>query len=412
MSITTPLQGIKVLDLSRILAGPWAGQMLADLGADVIKVERPGVGDDTRSWGPPYMPAAPGFEGLAGLESREAAYFQTANRGKRSLCVDMSQPKGQDIIKQLAMQADVLIENFKVGGLAKYGLDFDSLSKINPRLVYCSITGFGQTGPYKDRAGYDFMIQAMGGLMSITGSEDGEPMKVGVAVADVMTGLYASNAIQGALIHQLRTGQGQHVDLALLDVQVATLANQAMNYLATGDNPKRLGNAHPNIVPYQAFATTDGHIILAVGNDGQFQRFCQVAGAMELGSNSKYASNALRVANRDDLVPEVSRLLAQQATQWWLTELNEVGVPCGPICNIDEVFDNPQIKSREMKISLDHAQLGKVESVANPIKLSATPLQYNQAPPMLGEHTHAVLQDWLGMEELEYKTLLSAQIIA
>lgn len=275
MSITTPLQGIKVLDLSRILAGPWAGQMLADLGADVIKVERPGAGDDTRSWGPPYMPCAVGFEAN---EAREAAYFQTANRGKRSLCVDISVPAGQLLIKQLAAKADVLIENFKVGGLAKYGLDFITLNAINPRLVYCSITGFGQSGPYKDRAGYDFMIQAMGGLMSVTGSEHGEPMKVGVAVADVMTGLYASNAIQGALIHQLRTGQGQHIDLALLDVQVAALANQAMNYIATNENPQRLGNAHPNIVPYQAFATSDGHLILAVGNNAQFQRFCQVAG--------------------------------------------------------------------------------------------------------------------------------------
>lgn len=409
MNITTPLQGIKVLDLSRILAGPWAGQMLADLGADVIKVERPGTGDDTRSWGPPYMPAAMGFEGLGACE---AAYFQSANRGKRSLCVDMSQPKGQDIIKQLAMQADVLIENFKVGGLAKYGLDFESLSQINPRLVYCSITGFGQTGPYKDRAGYDFMIQAMGGLMSVTGSEDGEPMKVGVAVADVMTGLYASNAIQGALIHQLRTGQGQHIDLALLDVQVATLANQAMNYLATGDNPKRLGNAHPNIVPYQAFATADGHIILAVGNDGQFQRFCQVAGAANVANKPQYISNALRVANRNKLVPEVAHLLAQQTTQWWLAELNEVGVPCGPICTIDQIFDNPQIQARQMKIELSHAQLGKVEGVANPIKLSATPLQYNQAPPMLGQHTRAVLQDWLAMAEREYQDLLAAQVIA
>jgi crotonobetainyl-CoA:carnitine CoA-transferase CaiB-like acyl-CoA transferase len=409
MNITTPLQGIKVLDLSRILAGPWAGQMLADLGADVIKVERPGTGDDTRSWGPPYMPAAKGFEGL---DVYEAAYFQSANRGKRSLCVDMSQPKGQDIIKQLAMQADVLIENFKVGGLAKYGLDFESLSTINPRLVYCSITGFGQTGPYKDRAGYDFMIQAMGGLMSITGAEDGEPVKVGVAVADVMTGLYASNAIQGALIHQLRTGQGQHIDLALLDVQVATLANQAMNYLATGDNPKRLGNAHPNIVPYQAFATADGHVILAVGNDGQFQRFCRVAGVADLASKPQFISNDLRVANRNELVPKVAHLLAQQTTQWWLDELNKVGVPCGPICSIDQVFDNPQIQARQMKIELSHAQLGTVESVANPIKLSATPLQYNQAPPMLGQHTRAVLQDWLAIAEPEYQELLNAQVIA
>jgi crotonobetainyl-CoA:carnitine CoA-transferase CaiB-like acyl-CoA transferase len=409
MSITTPLQGIKVLDLSRILAGPWAGQMLADLGADVIKVERPGFGDDTRSWGPPYMPRATGFEDS---EAREAAYFQTANRGKRSLCVDMSAPKGQQLIKQLAAEADVLIENFKVGGLAKYGLDFDALNAINPRLVYCSITGFGQFGPYKDRAGYDFMIQAMGGLMSVTGSADGEPMKVGVAVADVMTGLYASNAIQGALIHQLRTGQGQHIDLALLDVQVATLANQAMNYIATQENPKRLGNAHPNIVPYQAFATLDGHVILAVGNDGQFQRFCQVAGAVKMADNPLYASNALRVANRHLLVPQVVHLLGQHTTQWWLDALNEVSVPCGPICTIDQVFDNPQIKARGMKISLQHAKLGKVESVANPIKLSATPLQYHQAPPMLGEHTREVLQDWLAMDEPEYMTLLNGNIVA
>jgi crotonobetainyl-CoA:carnitine CoA-transferase CaiB-like acyl-CoA transferase len=409
MSFTTPLQGIKVLDVSRILAGPWAGQMLADLGADVIKIERPGAGDDTRSWGPPYMPTTAGFEDG---EDREAAYFQTANRGKRSICVDMSQAEGQDIIKQLAAKADVLIENFKVGGLAKYGLDYASLSALNPRLIYCSITGFGQTGPYKDRAGYDFMIQAMGGLMSVTGDADGEPMKVGVALADVMTGLYASNAIQGALIHQLRTGQGQHIDLALLDVQVATLANQAMNYLATGHNPERLGNSHPNIVPYQAFATVDGHIILAVGNDGQFQRFCQVASAIELASNPLYTSNSLRVANRNKLVPKVSHLLMQQTTQWWLTALNKVGVPCGPICTIDQVFDNPQIQARGMKIQLDHVQLGKVESVANPIKLSATPLQYNQAPPMLGQHTREVLKDWLAMEEPEYKALLNAQVIA
>jgi len=393
MSFTTPLQGIKVLDLSRILAGPWAGQMLADLGADVIKVERPGAGDDTRSWGPPYMPTSAGFEDG---EERQAAYFQTANRGKRSLCVDMSSAEGQAIIKQLAGKADVLIENFKVGGLAKYGLDYATLSALNPELIYCSITGFGQTGPYKDRAGYDFMIQAMGGLMSVTGDANGEPMKVGVALADVMTGLYASNAIQGALIHQLRTGQGQHIDLALLDVQVATLANQAMNYLATGDNPKRLGNSHPNIVPYQAFATADGHLILAVGNDGQFHRFCQVAGQPELAHQRDYATNSLRVANRDTLVPLVVAIMLQQTTDWWLAKLNEVGVPCGPICTIDQVFDNPQIQARDMQLELDHATLGKVASVANPIKYSATPIQYTHAPPTLGQHTDEVLRDWLG----------------
>jgi crotonobetainyl-CoA:carnitine CoA-transferase CaiB-like acyl-CoA transferase len=409
MTITTPLQGIKVLDMSRVLAGPWAGQMLADLGADVIKVERPGMGDDTRAWGPPYMPAAAGFEAA---DASEAAYFQAANRGKRSLCVDIATVEGQNLIKRLAAQADVLIENFKVGSLAKYGLDFERLTALNPRLVYCSITGFGQTGPYKDRAGYDFMIQAMGGLMSVTGSEDGEPMKVGVALADIMTGLYASNAIQGALIYQLRTGQGQHIDLALLDVQVASLANQAMNYLATGHNPKRLGNAHPNIVPYQAFATADGHLILAVGNDAQFERFCQVAGAQELASDPQYQTNALRVANRSVLVPIVMQLLKQHATVWWLSQLNTVGVPCGPICTLDQVFDNPQVQAREMQIALNHEQLGTVSSVANPIKLSATPLQYTQAPPMLGQHTQAVLRDWLAMEEPEYTALLNAQVIA
>ena len=405
MTIEQPLQGIKVLDLSRILAGPWAGQMLADLGADVIKVERPQVGDDTRAWGPPYMPADDS-------DLHEAAYFHCANRGKRSVCIDIACTQGQDLIRQLALQADILIENFKVGGLAKYGLDFASLSALNPRLIYCSITGFGQTGPYKDRAGYDFMIQAMGGLMSITGASDGEPLKVGVAVADVLTGLYASNAIQAALIYQLRTGQGQHVDLALLDVQVATLANQAMNYLATGNNPQRLGNAHPNIVPYQVFATADGHIILAVGNDGQYQRFCQLAGEPQLGDNPDYASNALRVANRDVLIPQLQALISQQSTAWWLEELNRVGVPCGPICTIDEVFANPQIIARGMQLDLPHAGLGKAASVANPINFSATPIQYQHGAPMLGQHTDKVLQDWLKLSPEDIFSLRQSQAIA
>lgn len=403
-----PLQGIKVLDLSRILAGPWAGQMLADLGADVIKVERPGKGDDTRAWAPPYMPVREGGDD----EARESAYFQSANRGKRSICIDMALPAGQALIQRLAKEADILIENFKVGGLAKYGLDYASLATLNPKLVYCSITGFGQTGPDKDRAGYDFMIQATGGLMSITGAADGEPMKVGVALADVMTGLYASNAIQAALIHQLRTGQGQHIDIALLDVQVATLANQAMNYLASGNNPKRLGNAHPNIVPYQVFATADGHMIIAVGNDSQYQRFCQVGGNEALGTHADYATNALRVANRDALVPQLQAFMSTQTTDWWLTELNKVGVPCGPINNLDQVFADPQVQARGMQLDLDHSGLGKAASVANPIKFSATPIQYLRAAPMLGEHTESVLEDWLSLDTSDLADLHQQSAIA
>jgi len=408
MSMQLPLEGIKVLDLSRILAGPWAGQMLADLGADVIKVERPGKGDDTRAWAPPYMPVKDGGDDA----TRESAYFQSANRGKRSICIDMALPAGQALIKRLAAEADVVIENFKVGGLAKYGLDFASLSALNPKLIYCSITGFGQTGPDKDRAGYDFMIQATGGLMSITGAADGEPMKVGVALADVMTGLYASNAIQAALIHQLRSGQGQHIDLALLDVQVATLANQAMNYLATGENPKRLGNAHPNIVPYQVFATADSHMIIAVGNDSQYQRFCQVGGNAALGTHEDYASNALRVANRDALVPQLQSFMSQQTTAWWLAELNKVGVPCGPINTLDQVFADAQVQARGMQLDLPHKGLGLAASVANPIKLSATPIQYTKGAPMLGEHTEQVLQDWLQLNAQQLAELHQSQTIA
>jgi len=408
MSMQLPLEGIKVLDLSRILAGPWAGQMLADLGADVIKVERPGKGDDTRAWAPPYMPVKEGGDEAV----RESAYFQSANRGKRSICIDMALPAGQALIQRLATEADVVIENFKVGGLAKYGLDFANLSAHNPKLIYCSITGFGQTGPDKDRAGYDFMIQATGGLMSITGAADGEPMKVGVALADVMTGLYASNAIQAALIHQLRTGQGQHIDLALLDVQVATLANQAMNYLATGHNPKRLGNAHPNIVPYQVFATANSHMIIAVGNDSQYQRFCKAGGNEALGTYEDFATNALRVANREALIPQLQAFMSQQTTEWWLAELNKVGVPCGPINSLDQVFADPQVQARGMQLDLPHKGLGKAASVANPIKLSATPIQYTKGAPMLGEHTEQVLQDWLQLGTEQMAELQQSQTIA
>ncbi len=387
-----PLNGFRVLDLSRILAGPWASQMLADLGAEVIKIERPGAGDDTRGWGPPYMPDE------AGESSGEAAYFHAANRGKKSVCIDMAKPEGQALIKNLARQSEVLIENFKVGGLKKYGLDYDSLKNLNPKLVYCSITGFGQTGPYAERAGYDFMIQAMGGMMSVTGEAEGQPMKIGVALADVLTGLYASNAVQAALIHQLKTGQGQYIDMALLDVQVATLANQAMNYLATGDNPKRLGNAHPNIVPYQAFKTTDGFMILAVGNDAQFQRFCILADRPELAEDDRFKQNSSRVKYRDILVPQIIEIMQTRATDVWLDELNQQGIPCGPINNIDQVFADPQVQYRGMQQTLDHATAGRVASVGNPVNLSATPIEYNLAPPVLGQHTDEVLVSILNID--------------
>ena len=401
-----PLAGFRVLDLSRILAGPWASQMLADLGAEVIKIERPDVGDDTRGWGPPYMPDE------SGGATSESAYFHGANRGKQSVCIDMSKAEGQTLIRELAKHCDVLIENFKVGGLKKYGLDYESLKSINPKLVYCSITGFGQTGPYAGRAGYDFMIQAMGGMMSVTGDADGEPMKIGVALADVMTGLYAANAIQSALIHQLKTGEGQYIDMALLDVQVATLANQAMNFLATGSNPKRLGNAHPNIVPYQAFETIDGFMILAIGNDSQFQRFCELAGKPELAEDERFKQNSSRVKYRDILVPQVAEIMLRKTTDDWLNQLNQCGIPCGPINNIDQVFSDPQVQHRGMQQSLSHPAAGQVASVANPIKLSATPIEYDKAPPMLGQHTDYVLKAVLQMQKAEIDQLRNKQIIA
>ncbi len=388
-----PLTGFRVLDLSRILAGPWASQMLADLGAEVIKVERPGNGDDTRGWGPPYMPDE------MGVSTGEAAYFHSANRGKKSVCIDMSKAQGQALIKDLASQSDVLIENFKVGGLKKYGLDYNSLKSIHRKLVYCSITGFGQVGPYADRAGYDFMIQAMGGMMSVTGEVDGEPMKIGVALADVLTGLYAANAIQAALIHQLKTGEGQYIDMALLDVQVATLANQAMNYLATGVNPKRLGNAHPNIVPYQAFKTADGFMILAVGNDAQFKRFCELAERDDLIVDKRFETNSSRVKHREKLVPIVTEIMTTKTTENWLDVLNHRGIPCGPINNIDQVFTDPQIQFRGMQQILNHPTAGKVVSVGNPINLSATPIEYDLAPPVLGQHTDEVLESVLNLDE-------------
>ena len=401
-----PLHGIRVLDLSRILAGPWASQMLADLGAEVIKIERPGSGDDTRAWGPPYMPDE------KGEATSESAYFHGANRGKQSVCIDMSQARGQALIQDLARQSDVLIENFKVGGLKKYGLDFASLHEINSRLIYCSITGFGQSGPYAERAGYDFMIQAMGGMMSITGEADGLPMKTGVAIADILTGLYAANAIQAALIHQQKTGAGQYIDMALLDVQVATLASQAMNYLATGTSPARLGNAHPNIVPYQAFETNDSYIILAVGNDSQFRRFCELAGKPELADDERFQKNSGRVGNREALILQVKEIMLQKSSAEWLEALNARGIPCGPINNIEQVFADPQVQHRGMQLELDHPAAGKVASVASPIRLSQTPVEYQQAPPLLGQHTEDVLSRLLELDTAAIARLSNDGIIA
>lgn len=407
--MTGALSGIRVLDLSRVLAGPWASQTLADLGAEVIKIERPGAGDDTRGWGPPFA------KDEAGNDTTEAAYYLTANRGKKSLTVDITKPEGQEIVRNLAAQSDVVLENFKVGGLAKYGLDYTSLAKINPKLVYCSITGFGQDGPYKDRPGYDFMIQGMGGLMSITGTPDeapgGQPMKVGVAVADIFTGLYATIGILSALRHRDATGEGQHIDLALLDVQTAVLANQAMNYLTTGVAPGRLGNAHPNIVPYEAFPSADGYLILAVGNDSQFKSFCEVAGLNDLPADTRYATNRSRVANRETLVPMIRRAMVTKTTDEWIGVLEKANVPCGPINTLDRVFDNPQVQHRGMIRYLDHPVAGKVPTVANPIKFSKTPISGETAAPMLGQHSDEILRKVADLSDEQIEKLRSAGII-
>ncbi|QEW05969.1 CaiB/BaiF CoA transferase family protein [Nitrincola iocasae] len=386
-----PLQGVRVLDLSRILAGPWCSQQLADLGAEVIKIERPGEGDDTRRWGPPWLD-----------KSHEAAYYLGANRGKQSVTIDMASTDGQALLHQLVQSCDVVLENFKVGGLKKYHLDYASLKVIKPDLIYCSITGFGQDGPYAQRAGYDFMIQGMGGLMSLTGQPDSEvgggPVKVGVAFADIFTGMYAANAIMAALLQRQRTGEGTYIDLALLDVQVGVLANQALNYLTSGDVPQRLGNAHPNIVPYQSFATADGHIILAVGNDGQFRRFCETAGCAALADDPRFASNALRVQHRNELIPLLLEPMRGKTTDEWLVSLEQVGVPCGPINTLDRVFDDPQVKHRGLKITRSHPEDGEVSLVSNPIRFNGEALNAPTAPPMLGEHTEAILSRHLGLD--------------
>ena len=381
-----PLKGIRVIELARILAGPWAGQTLADLGADVIKVENPEGGDDTRKWGPPFLTSHDG-------DNLSAAYFHSANRGKRSIAVDFSTPEGAEIIKRLAAGADVLIENFKLGGLKKYGLDYESLKRITPRLVYCSITGFGQDGPYAPRAGYDFIIQGMSGLMSITGDANGEPQKVGVAVADLFTGLYSVIAIQAALRHVQQTGEGQHIDMALFDSQISVLANQNRNFLASGKAPSRMGNAHPNIAPYEVLPVADGHFILAVGNDGQFRRFCAVIGLDDLADDADFSTNAARVANRVSLREKVVA-----ATETWeraalLTELEKAGVPASPINSIDDMFSDPQVAARGMQLALADGLGNTLPSVRSPIVLGGTPLQYERPSPRLGQHTAEILDE-------------------
>lgn len=399
---------IRVLDLSRVLAGPWCSQNLADLGADVIKIERPGNGDDTRAWGPPFTERADGGRG-------DAAYFLAANRGKRSITVDMAHPEGAALLRRMAAEADVLVENFRVGGLAKYGLDYASLSRANPGLVYCSITGFGQTGPLKDRAGYDYMIQAMGGLMSVTGQPEGapgaEPMKVGVAVADLFTGLYASNAILAALLHARATGEGQNLDLALFDVQAAMLANQATNFFVSGRSPERMGNAHPNLAPYQPFPTRDSELVIAVGNDGQFRALCAALGDQGLGADPDYATNAGRVERRTALTKRLSNLTRARTTSEWVAVLDAAGVPCGPVNSVAEVFAEPQAAARGLVVEQPRDDLaGPVRTVASPVRMSETPAAYDRPPPALGAHTDEVLAE-LGLTADEVAKLRRTGVV-
>jgi crotonobetainyl-CoA:carnitine CoA-transferase CaiB-like acyl-CoA transferase len=383
-----PLTGLRVLELARILAGPWCGQTLADLGADVIKVERPGAGDDTRAWGPPWVPAQAGGH-LGG------AYYHSCNRGKRSIAVDFESAEGQRIVRKLAARSDILIENFKFGGLAKFGLDYASLAPLNPRLIYCSITGFGQTGPYAERAGYDLIVQAMGGIMDITGPADGEPMRVGVAVADVFTGVYAVIGILAALAERERTGRGSHIDMALLDTQVSVLANQAMSYLVSGEAPRRMGNAHPTVVPYQVFPVSDGHVILAVGNDGQFRKLCTVLGEPELADDVRYRTNGDRVVNRGTLIPHLFGLTAKLGRAALLAQLEAVQVPAGPINTIEDVFADPQVIARKMRIdrASPDAEGGSIPGVRAPITINGEHMAAERPPPSVGEHTDEILRE-------------------
>jgi formyl-CoA transferase len=409
MTSIKALDHLRVLDLTRVLAGPWCTQLLADLGADVIKIERPGSGDDTRAWGPPYLQDA------AGRDTTEAAYYLSANRGKRSVTVDIGKAEGQQVVRRLAESADIVVENYKVGQLAKYGLDYAPLSAVNPRLICCSITGFGQDGPYKDRAGYDFIIQAMGGFMSITGERDdlpgGGPQKAGVAVSDLMTGMYATVAILAALAQRERTGVGQHIDMALFDTMIAMLANMNMNYLTTGRAPGRAGNAHQNIVPYQVFAAADGHVVIAVGNDGQYARFCEIAGRPDLAADPRFATNAERVRNRAELVPMLEAIVRGRASAFWTEKLEAAGVPCGPINSIAQALADPQAVARGIRIELPHRTAGTVPLVGMPIRMSGSAPAYGRPPPLLGEHTDEVLRDLVGLRPEEIAALRARGVL-
>ncbi|MBX6320577.1 MAG: CoA transferase [Rhodospirillaceae bacterium] len=402
-----PLSGLRVFDLTRILAGPTCTQLFGDLGADVIKVERPGAGDDTRKWGPPYVKDA------AGRDTTESAYYLSANRNKRSVTIDIAKPEGQALARRLVARCDVLIENFKVGDMTRYGLSYADLKDAHPRLIYCSITGFGQTGPYAARPGYDFLAQGMGGIMSVTGAPDGPPMKVGVAVADVVCGLYAATAVLAALHHRERTGRGQYIDLGLLDTQVAWLVNVGLNYLVGGTVPQRLGNEHPNIVPYTVLPCADGHFILAVGNDAQFAKFCAFAGAPELAGDPRFATNTARVRNREALAPLLVDLARRKSRDEWVEGLTRAGVPCGPVNTVDQVFADPQVQARGMRITMPHPAAGEgtVDLIGNPIKLSDSAVEYRRPPPLLGEHTDEVLHELLDMDGNEIGALRARNVI-
>lgn len=400
------LSGITVIDMTRVLAGPYCTQLLGDLGADVIKIERPGTGDDTRKFAPPFVTDD------AGNETSESAYFMGANRNKRSVVVDITTPSGQDIVRQLALKADVLVENFKTGNLAKYGLAYEDLKEANPKLVYCSITGFGQTGPYANRPGYDFLIQGMGGIMALTGEPEGEPQKAGVPIADIMAGMFAAVAVNGALRHAAVTGQGQFIDIGMLDTHVAWLVNVGMNYLHSGE-AGRLGNAHPNIVPYQVFKSADGHIVLAIGNDSQFRTFCEFAGAPELAADPKFATNDARVRNRVEAVAKIQEIIVKQPSQYWLRELEKLKIGCGPINTLDEVFADPQVTAREMVVNMPHPLVpgAGAKLIASPLRLSETPVEYRHHPPLLGEHTDEVLAEKLGLDDAALAELRAAGTI-
>ena len=402
------LSHLRILDLSRVLAGPWASQTLGDLGAEVIKVERPGRGDDTRLWGPPFL------KDRDGQDTRDSAYFLCANRNKKSVAIDFTSAAGQALVRELAKSCDVVIENFKVGSLAQYGLDHASLLAVNPRLVYCSITGFGQTGPYAERAGYDFLMQGMGGLMSITGRADGEegagPVKVGVALTDILTGMYASTAILAAVQSRDRTGVGQHIDIGLLDVQVACLANQGMNHLY-GGSPQRMGNAHPNTVPYQDFPTQDGFMILAIGNDSQFASFCRAVDHAPWADDARFITNAARIANRNVLIALMRELTLTRSTAAWIALFEQVGVPCGPINTIADVFKDPQVQARGTQIQMTHPVAGVIPLVASPLRLSKTPVEYRRAPPLLGQDTRDVLTELIGMSPEAIADLMEQGVV-